>query len=216
MLPVRDEETIAVFPFATVAIVAVNLIVFIHQLFLPRAELEALVMRFGAVPYEIARFTHLADAPRLPNIATLFTSQFLHGGLFHLVGNLIYLWAFGRRVEAAVGVWRFTPFYLGCGAVAVIAQVVMTPSLRAPVIGASGAIAGVLGAYFLRFPLQRIRIWIPLLLVYPSFRVPAAVFLGLWFYLQWRGDGGAIAWYAHIGGFIAGAVLTLPARLRRR
>ncbi|MBI4161517.1 MAG: rhomboid family intramembrane serine protease [Acidobacteria bacterium] len=211
MLPIRDEERLPSLPLATFALAAANLVVFLWELSLPAERLQAVVNGFGAVPFEIARFTHLTGAPRVPNPATLFTCQFLHGGWLHLVGNVLYLWTFGRRVEGILGRIRFVLFYLLCGAVAGLVQVVMTPQSRLPLIGASGAVAGVLGAWFVRFPFHRIRILIPLVILFPAVRVPAWIFLGGWFWLQWQAAGGeeGIAWYAHIGGFLAGVVLAL-------
>jgi membrane associated rhomboid family serine protease len=211
MIPIRDEQPIASFPAVTLLLLAANILVFAHELRLPPERLEAFINAYGAIPFEISHFTHLSGARPVPNPATLVTSQFLHGGLLHLVGNLLFLWTFGWRIEATFGKLRFTLFYLLCGIAAALTQVAMMPASRVPMIGASGAVAGVLGAFFVRFPFHRVRILVPLIILFPTVQVPAWVFLGLWFTLQWHaaGTGEGIAWYAHIGGFVAGVVLAV-------
>lgn len=217
MIPIRDEEPISTAPLICLALVAANLAVFLHEIRLPAEKLQELITAFGAIPFEISHFTHLDGARRVPHLAVLVSSQFLHGGWLHLIGNLLYLWTFGRRMEDALGRWRFLFFYLLCGIGAGLVQVAMTPDSRAPLIGASGAIAGMLGGYFVRFPFQRVQIVIPLFIFIRIVRVPAWIFLGLWFYLQWYSAGSqeGIAWYAHIGGFLIGIPLTFYFRKRK-
>ncbi|HPW19013.1 MAG TPA: rhomboid family intramembrane serine protease [Candidatus Aminicenantes bacterium] len=189
----------------TVLLIAANVAVFALQAVGPRG-LESSVVRFGAVPYDIAHFRAAGGAGGVPPLLTLLTSMFLHGGLFHLLGNMLYLWIFGNNVEDRLGPFRFILFYLGSGVAAALAHILAQPSSRVPMIGASGAIAGVLGAYAVLFPRARVR---TLVFFVGVVRVPAALVLGLWFLLQVLnvGMGGGVAWFAHIGGFLAGILL---------
>jgi membrane associated rhomboid family serine protease len=170
----------------------------------------------GARPFEL---THRMDVPPFgwfPWWATLFTSMFVHGGWLHLLFNMVYLWIFGNNVEDAMTRPRFTAFYAVCGIVATATQVLVAPESDVPLIGASGAIAGVLGAYLVLFPRARVLTVVPLVFVFPVFEVPAWILLAVWFVLQ--GVGGAqsygsgqagVAFFAHLGGFVAGMLLVL-------
>ncbi|HOW85819.1 MAG TPA: rhomboid family intramembrane serine protease [Candidatus Aminicenantes bacterium] len=207
-LPLRDENPTSRFPAVTVALIALNAAVFIFCAVSP-GGLDASSARFGAVPYDIVHFRSPAAAAPVPPLLTLLTSMFLHGSLFHLLGNMLYLWIFGDNVEDRLGRLRFLLFYLACGAAAGLTQVLFQAGSRLPMIGASGAIAGVLGAYAAIFPRARIRTFVFLFIYIDVVPVPAAVILGLWFLLQVLnvGLGGGVAWFAHIGGFLAGLVL---------
>jgi rhomboid family protein len=149
----------------------------------------------------------------LPASMSLITSMFLHGGFMHLIGNMLYLWIFGNNIEDAMGHGRFIAFYLLCGVIAAMSHAVMEPGSTAPMIGASGAISGVLGAYLLLYPRARVFVLIPLGFFFWRMYVPAGFVLGFWFVLQLlsstatAGAGGGVAWFAHIGGFLAGMVL---------
>jgi membrane associated rhomboid family serine protease len=211
MIPIRDEQPIRSMPVITLALVAINILVFAHEMRLPPDRLESFINTYGAIPNEITHFTHSAGSHAVPSAATLVTSQFLHGGLLHLLGNMMFLWTFGWRVEDTFGKPRYLLFYLLCGIGAALTQVAMSPASTLPMIGASGAVAGILGAYFVRFPFHRVRILVPLIIIFPTAQVPAWIFLGLWFALQWysAGTGEGIAWFAHIGGFLLGAVLAI-------
>jgi membrane associated rhomboid family serine protease len=170
-------------------------------------------LRFGSIPYEISHFRSLDQALRVPPLLSLLTSLFVHGSLFHLLGNMLYLWIFGNNIEDFLGSFRFVLFYLVCGLAAGLTQVAATPSSQIPMIGASGAIAGVLGAYLVLFPRARV-LTLVLFFIVP---VPAGIVLGLWFVAQLVnvGMGGGVAWFAHIGGFLTGIGLVLVA-LRRK
>ena len=214
-IPLRDENPTRRLPVVTLLLIAVNIVVFAYTAFGP-AGLEAAVFRFGAVPFEVL---HPGDFPgiageRAAAWLTLLVSMFLHGGVFHLAGNMLYLWIFGNNVEDALGRVRFFLFYILGGLAAALSHILLHPASRVPMIGASGAVAAVLGAYFLLFPRARV-----LTLVFVSvIPVPAAIVLGLWFILQFlnAGMGGGVAWYAHIGGFLAGmALLLLLARKKK-
>ena len=198
-------------------LVLANLAVFVHELALqagPRgpAALDAFVKHYGLVPRVLlsgARYAWI----------TPLTSMFLHGGWLHIGGNLLYLWIFGNNVEDLLGHARFVVFYLVCGLVAAAAQVASAPASSLPTIGASGAISGVLGAYLVSYPTARVRTVIPLGFFWPTVLVPAVVFLAIWFAMQLLAglsatgaEHGGVAWWAHVGGFLAGAALARPMR----
>ncbi len=204
MIPFKDDNPTPTFPVVTLTLVAVNVLVFFHQLGMPQDELRELVYTYGAVPELIVRGQ---------NLHAVFTSMFLHGGLMHLLGNMLFMWIFADNIEHLTGHGRFIVFYLICGVIAFLTHFFMAPLSQQPMIGASGAISGVLGAYALRFPRARVHvIWI--LFIFISIdRIPAVIVLGLWFLFQImnavvsQGTGGGVAWYAHIGGFIGGFLL---------
>ncbi len=212
MIPVRDVIPSRTTPVVTVVLVAVNLLAFLYQSTLPLAEMESFVRRYGMVP---AAFSW----------ADVVTSMFLHGGLAHLLGNLLSLWIFGDNIEDRLGHGRYLAFYLLTGAAAALAHLYADPSSAVPTIGASGAIAGVMGGYLVLYPHSRVITWLPPLFLV---EVPAVLFLGLWFFLQVvSGVGnqlaavpgeavGGIAFWAHVGGFVVGVVLVkLMARPER-
>jgi membrane associated rhomboid family serine protease len=222
-LPIRDDAPRPRIPFVTLGLLFVNMAIYLAHLFLSTAQQDALLYAGGAVPFEISRMTDVIDGglhPRalVPPPLTLITSLFLHGSPAHIAGNLWFLWFFGDSVEASMGPVRFLAFYLVAGLTAAIAQVAMTPDSMIPIVGASGAIAGVLGAYMALYPRARIEIVLFLLFVIEIVVVPAYFVLGVW--LAWQlvlvGDGSIAVW-AHVGGFLAGAaVCRLFARRARR
>ncbi len=214
MIPLKDDIPSSTFPFVTVSIIAINVMVFIYQMTLGAQGAEAFIYMTAAIPYEITRFIGAPPRSVVPPPFTILTSMFVHGGLFHIAGNMLFLWIFGDNVEDTLGHFRFVIFYLFTGTVASLAHVMMEPASTVPMIGASGAIAGVLGAYFILFPKANIKTLIFFFFV-SVVRIPAVVFLGFWFVLQLLSSGaagGGIAWYAHIGGFIAGAAIVLLLR----
>lgn len=181
---------------------------------------DAFVMAYGFVPAEFAGGLDLPPAIPIPIWLTLLTSMFLHGGLLHVLGNMLYLWVFGDNVESAMGRWRFLAFYLLCGAAAGLAQMMPNPQSTIPLVGASGAIAGVLGAYLMLFPTARILTVLPIFVFIRLVSIPAVIVLGIWFLLQILnsaasfGAATGVAWFAHIGGFVAGMILVLVFRKR--
>jgi len=186
----------------------------------PLSRGDYLIAQYGLVPYE---FLHGVDLPPLiflPIWITLFTSMFLHGGLLHVLGNMLYLWIFGDNVEDAMGHARFLLFYLICGVVAGVSQSALSATSTVPQIGASGAIAGVLAAYFMLYPFARVLTLIPILFFVRLIAIPAIILLGIWFLLQVVSgvgsgpSGGGVAWFAHVGGFLAGGVLVFLFRKR--
>ncbi len=213
MFPIRDTIPSQRTPVVTWALIAVNVVVFLGTAMLGRSELERLFLLGGLVP---ARFTDAAWAASagLPPAGPLpvFTCMFLHGGWFHLISNMWVLWIFGDNVEGRMGHGRFVAFYLLAGVAASLAHGVINPTSTLPTVGASGAIAGVLGAYMILFPRSRVLTLIPICF-YPLFvQLPATLFLGFWFVSQLlngtaqaaAGAVGGVAWWAHIGGFVAG------------
>ncbi len=205
MIPLKDENPHRSFPVVTISLIAINVVVFIYQLQMQHAEANAFVHQFGAVPFSIVHGQ---------NLYSPFTSMFLHGGLLHIAGNMLYLWIFGDNIEYLCGHFRFLLFYLLCGFIAFLSHFLTTPFSHIPMIGASGAISGVLGAYALKFPRARVYVLIPLFIwIWRIFRIPAAIVLGFWFLIQIisglfsSGRGPGVAWFAHIGGFVAGIVL---------
>lgn len=215
-IPLKDENPTLRFPYITILFIGLNILIFLYQVFSPEG-LQYLVYKMGAIPYEITHFKTIHYFPwvspdYIPRISpplTLLTSMFLHGGFFHLLFNMWYLWIFGNNIEDFLGSGRFIIFYLLAGLGASFTHVIFNINSPYPMIGASGAIAGVLGAYLILYPSARV-----LTLVFPFFfirivPIPAAIILGLWFLLQVLnlGLGGGVAWFAHIGGFLIGIAL---------
>jgi membrane associated rhomboid family serine protease len=214
MIPISDDNPTSSPPILTVAFIVVCVAVFIWQVSLDADAAVKAVFAFGMVPAVLFGSASLPDdVAILPPAATVLTSMFLHGSLMHLLGNMLYLWIFGNNVEDAMGSMRFVVFYLLCGTVAAMTQAIAAPVAEIPMIGASGAISGVLGAYILLDPHARVRIVIPIGF-YPHLTyLPAMLALGLWMGLQIMSslmtppDQGGTAWFAHIGGFVAGMLL---------
>ena len=212
MIPLRDTIPSQRVAWVTRALLIANLATFLWE-FKQGPRLEAFLYHYGVVPshWFVSTASDFLDWPRL--FATLVTSQFLHGGLLHLAANMLYLWIFADNVEDRLGHGRFFLLYVGSGIAAAVAQLLLSPHSSVPMVGASGAIAGVLGAYLLMFPSARIVTLIPLGFFWETVQVPAFLFLGLWFVLQWVqglstigqvADVGGVAFWAHIGGFAAG------------
>jgi len=198
-----------------------NLLVYVwHHLLMNAESTRAVVLAFGVIPAALVGQGPLST--QLPPLLTIFTSMFLHGGFLHLAGNMLYLWIFGNNVEDAMGHVRFLVFYLLCGVAAVYAQALPNPESIVPMIGASGAISGVLGAYFLLFPHASVLTLVIFGFFWRVVRIPAIVVLGFWMIVQILnglgsfGAGGGVAWFAHIGGFFAGMGLILLFRPRPR
>jgi membrane associated rhomboid family serine protease len=220
MIPIRDDNPTTITPVVTVGVIAVNVVAFIYQLSLGPYG-DTFVGVFGAVPS--ALFGGGSGSP-VPATLTLLTSMFLHGGIMHIGGNMLYLWIFGNNIEDVMGHGRFIVFYLLCGVAAAYAHAITAPDSLVPMIGASGAISGVLGAYLLLFPHARVLTLIPFGIFTRMDYIPAAWVLGFWIVLQFFNgtlslgqDGGGVAWFAHVGGFLAGmALIHLFVRRRPR
>ena len=185
MIPLHDDNPTDIMPVVTVGLIALCVVAFLWQLSLGQRGYEAAVYSLGVIPAVLLDKVELApELVIVPAGATLFTSMFLHGGIFHLAGNMLYLWIFGNNVEDSMGHVRFTIFYLLCGVAAAFGQVLQDPDSQIPMIGASGAISGVLGAYLLLYPRARVLVLIPLGFIAQLVRMPAGWVLGLWFVLQ--------------------------------
>ena len=212
MLPLHDDNPAESTPVVTVAMIACCLVVFFYQSSLPAAGGEQFVFQYGAIPAVVFGRAALAtELTPIPAYATLLTSMFLHGSWMHVLGNMLYLWIFGNNVEDVMGHGKFLIFYLSCGIFAALSHALIDPVSTTPMVGASGAISGILGAYLLLFPRARVLILAP---VVGTTYVPAGIVLGLWFVMQvlsggasLGAQGGGVAFFAHVGGFVAGMLL---------
>jgi membrane associated rhomboid family serine protease len=218
MIPLRDTQPSRTTPFVTVAIIVANVLVFLYQVSLDRFSLNYFISEYGVIP---DRLRYLS----------LITAMFIHGGWLHLIGNMWFLWIYGDNVEDVLGHGKYLLFYLAAGVAAALLQVAVHPDSRIPMVGASGAIAGVMGAYMIKFPHARVLTLIPVLVFFTTVEVPAVFILFYWFVIQFfSGVGsigysqmsqGGVAWFAHVGGFVAGIILILvlgthdPYRRRR-
>ncbi|NCJ06181.1 rhomboid family intramembrane serine protease [Synechococcales cyanobacterium C] len=220
MVPLRDNNPTRTTPYVTYVIIALNILVFLYELTLG-PDLDDFFRTWAVVPSQLtASFQGEPTPLPFPEWITLFTSQFLHGGFLHIAGNMLFLWIFGNNVEDKLGHIKFVIFYLSCGALAALAQWFFSAYSDVPSLGASGAIAGVLGAYILRFPKAEVLTVVPLGFLLLPLRLPAFFFLGFWFLQQALYgvaslntpmnvgmQGGGIAYWAHAGGFVFGAIL---------
>jgi len=214
MIPLKDDNPTRITPVITWGFIAVNVMVFLYQVSLGQ-EGQRFIYEYGAIPAVVFGYKTLPKSlAAIPPGVSLFTSMFLHGGWLHLIGNMWYLWIFGDNIEEAMGRVRYLAFYLICGLLASVSHVLSSPDSILPSIGASGAISGVLGAYVLLYPRARVLVLIPLGFFTRLMYIPAAFVLGFWFVLQLLSgslggaqDGGGVAFWAHIGGFIAGMLL---------
>ncbi len=215
MLPIRDDQPRYSTPWLNYFLIGLNLLIYLFEATLDPRSLELLVRQFGVVPSHVAVF--LSGSPKYPLIAIVvpfFTSLFLHGGWMHVIGNMWFLYIFGDNVEDYLGHFKYLVFYLLTGVLAMVTHVVMNLHSTAPAVGASGAIAGVLGAYFILYPRARVLTWFFVFVVW----VPAWTILGYWFVLNFlsgtvtalavqRQNMGGVAFWAHVGGFVSGALL---------
>jgi membrane associated rhomboid family serine protease len=215
MIPIRDDQPRFSVPYLTYFLIGLNLLIFLFEAMLSPASLETLVHQFGLIPVHVTRL--LSGAGRANPAGTLLpllTSMFLHASWSHVIGNMWFLWIFGDNIEDYLGHFKYLLFYLLSGFAAAATQIALTPTSRIPTVGASGAIAGVLGAYFLLYPRAKVVTWFFLFFI----PVPAWVMLGYWFVLQFlsgatslayadNANRGGVAVWAHVGGFVAGLVM---------
>ncbi|HEX4997380.1 MAG TPA: rhomboid family intramembrane serine protease [Terriglobia bacterium] len=218
MFPFRDNIPSRTFPFVTIALILINTGVFLYELSLG-SGLGEFLRRFGLVPEHAAQLVSARTG--LSSVAIPYlTSMFLHGGWFHLIGNMWYLWIFGDNVEDRLGHFKFIVFYLLCGLAAGATHTVLNLHSSIPSVGASGAIAGVLGAYVVSYPFARVSTFVVIIIFFQVVEIPAIIVLGFWFVMQFlQANGGAasgVAWWAHIGGFIAGIALLFLMAGRKR
>ena len=201
--PYKDDNPRILFPFVTYTIIGINSLVFIYQyLILPPESLGDIISNY-------------ALTPAAPSVITVFTSMFMHGGLMHIIFNMWFLWIFGDNIESVLGHKRYVLFYLLCGVGAALAQIQINTASQIPMVGASGAIAGVLGAYLIRFPRATVHVLVILIIFITFIRVPAMVVIGIWFLSNLTAglgtlgieETGGTAWFAHLGGFVSGVAL---------
>ena len=214
MIPLRDDNPTKHRPYVTYALIFSCTLAFLWQGVMPPHMQAAMIHSLGVIPAVLVGDASLPPEIYLvPPVVSVFTSMFMHGGLMHLIGNMLYLWIFADNVEDSMGRVRFIIFYLLCGIAAVIAQIMPNPGSTIPMVGASGAISGVLGAYVLLFPHARVLVLVPLGFFMRIFQLPAMAVLGFWIVLQLINSAladpnkGGVAWWAHIGGFAAGMAL---------
>jgi membrane associated rhomboid family serine protease len=218
MFPIRDTQPSYSKPYVTILLIVINMLIFLYEFSLSPYSRDHFIATYGMVPDEFSFFT-------------LLTSMFLHGGWMHVLGNMWFLWIFGDNIEDTLGHGKYLLFYIACGMIAGLAQFIVNPTSRVPTVGASGAIAGVMGAYIVKFPHSRIVSLVTILIFFTTVEVPAWLMLIYWFFIQaFQGvgsigyshisRGGGVAYMAHVGGFIAGALLVLlmaqPPRYRRQ
>lgn len=221
MIPLKDLNPTRTTPFMNVSLIVLNGLVFIYELSLGR-QLGRLFSFWGVVPGHFFRVAYWDYFGILGGILPVFTSMFLHGGWLHFLGNMLFLWVFGDNVEDRLGHFRYLLFYLGCGIAATALHILTNAHSLLPTVGASGAIAGVLGAYLVFFPRARVLALVPILFFFQLMELPAIIFLGFWFVMQFFSGAlslasqavGGTAWWAHIGGFVAG--MTYAFQLKRR
>jgi membrane associated rhomboid family serine protease len=223
MIPLRDRNPSGSFPAVTLLLILVNVFVFIYEVQLGPA-VQAFLARNALVPAAVTGSLRYGSISWADTVAPFFTSMFLHGGWLHLISNMWFLWIFGDNVEDVLGKIRYILFYFLCGLAAAITHFLIQPGSTLPVVGASGAIAGVLGAYAVLFPGARVVTLVPVFFFLQVMELPALLLLVYWFVLQLVSgsiegvaptSGGGVAWWAHVGGFLAGIVLVLVMRPRK-
>lgn len=208
MIPLKDDNPTSTYPYITVGLIIINVLVFIYELSWG-THLEHFLSKYGATPVLLLNNVPIPQEYAAPYM-TVFTSMFLHGGFFHVAGNMLYLWIFGNNIEDSMGHTRFIIFYLICGVIAVYTFSLVNPRSTIPMVGASGAVSGVLGAYLILFPRAKVLTLIPFGFYMQIVKIPAVFVLGFWMVIQIINGmvsgktGGGVAWFAHIGGFIAG------------
>lgn len=219
MIPLKDVNPTEKFPIFTISIIILCTLIFLKEASMPQFQLEQFVKEYGLVPSVLFN----ENLPLIYRLSRIFTSMFLHGSFAHLIGNMLYLWIFGNNVEDRLGHFRFLLFYILCGIGAAFAQALVFPDSQTPMIGASGAIAGVLAGYLILFPGARIITLVFIFYYITLQEIPAFIVIGIWFLLQFVSSLGSlagiqtgVAYMAHLGGFIAGLVLILIFPKRKR
>ncbi len=206
MIPLRDSQPSYSTPYVTIALIVTNVMVFLYTVSLDPFSRNHFILEYGMIPARL-------------QLIDLFTSMFLHGGWLHLIGNMWFLWIYGDNVEDVLGHGKYLLFYILCGLAASLGQYVLNMDSRVPTVGASGAIAGVMGAYLVKFPHARIVTLVPVFIFFTTFEIPAVLILVYWFVIQFfsgvgsiatsQASQGGVAWFAHVAGFLAGAALVL-------
>ncbi|MEW6087291.1 MAG: rhomboid family intramembrane serine protease [bacterium] len=215
MIPLKDENPTRTFPFFTILLILLNTAVFFYEMSLGIENARIFINKMGLIPSELLRGRHLLVKSPVPVQLNIITSIFLHGSLMHLLGNMLYLWIFGNNIEDYLGHAKFLIFYFACGILATITHTVVNINSNVPIVGASGAISGILGAYLLLYPRAKILVLVPIFIFIQFIKIPAIVVIGFWIVFQFLngitslgvGEPQGIAWFAHIGGFAVGIVL---------
>jgi len=224
MIPLKDDNPAARTPVLTVAIIIINCLVYFYQMTLSGQAEQMFIFQYGLIPIEITHLSDMTPDIPFPPLLSPFTSMFMHGDLWHLGGNMLYLWIFGNNIEDYLGHFKFLVFYVLSGLAAVALFVIFEPNGKVPLVGASGAIAGILGAYMVLFPRARVLTLIWIIFIIRLFWLPAVFLLGYWFFLQLimglssmgASAGGGVAWFAHIGGFVFGWLVLKRYHRRRK
>lgn len=224
MIPLKDENPSGTIPFVNIFLIVTSSFAFVYQMYFATWDTQDLFLKLGFIPYEVSHFEDLSPENLVPIPLTIFTSMFIHGGWLHLISNMLYLWIFGDNVEDKLGHAKYLFFYLTCGIVAALVHGFTDIDSIVPSIGASGAIAGVLGAYLYLFPRARINTLFIIFVFARIIKLPALVVLGLWIIAQvisgfaeyGSQSNAGIAWFAHIGGFASGLILIVLMKKRNR
>jgi len=217
MIPLKDENPSKTISVVNIFLILINISVFIYMNYFAPADTRSIIFKLGFIPYELSHFVDINPKNFVPIPLTIFTAMFMHGGWVHLLSNMPYLWIFGDNIEDVLGHVKYLFFYIMCGIAATLVHGFININSQVPTLGASGAIAGVLGAYMFLFPKARIKTLVILFVFIQTVHIPAVIMLGYWILLQILSayaqhgsrSGGGIAWFAHIGGFVAGLVLII-------
>lgn len=230
LIPIGDDDSgVRRTHYAVWLLILINIAVFIHELRLPETQLGTFIFRYGTIPFEITNFEDIPPEVGFPVVGTIFTSMFLHGGFLHIGSNMLFLWIFGDNIEDVMGHFGFLVFYFICGVIAAAGQILVNTDSLTPMIGASGAISGVLAAYLVLFPRGMVRVATIIVIIPLIFRLPAVIVIGMWILLQIFSGYASLglpdvesgtAYFAHIGGFVAGLLLVWvfadPREVRRQ
>lgn len=222
MIPLNDENPSNTVPVINILLIVTNISVFIYMNYFAPLATRSIIAKLGFIPYELSHFVDVNPTNLVPIPLTIFTAMFMHGGWLHLLSNMLYLWIFGDNIEDKLGHIKYLIFYIMCGITATLVHGFININSRIPTLGASGAIAGVLGAYMFLFPKTRIKTLLFLGIFFQIIRIPAVIILGYWILIQILSayaeygskTGAGIAWFAHIGGFVAGLVLIVVMKKR--
>ena len=221
MIPIRDRNPSGTFPYVTIGIIVVNVLVFLYELSLG-LDLGQFLYQYGVVPVKATHYYRSSDSTLIETFFPFLSSIFLHGGFIHLIGNMWFLWIFGDNIEDKLGHVKYFFFYILCGIIASSVHVFFNSLAEIPCVGASGAIAAVLGAYMVTFPRARVTTVIPIFFFLQIIELPAVVVIGFWILIQFFSgavslttstSGGGVAWWAHIGGFVSGIILFYTIRI---
>lgn len=213
MIPLRDSARSRTFPVVNLTIIILNLVIYFKEVTVEPYRLNQIFYTYGLIPADVLN-TIFTGAPLTPVLINFITATFIHGGWVHVIGNMLFLWVFGDNVEDRLGHFKYLLFYLLAGIAGGVVHVITNPASTIPVVGASGAVAGVLGAYIIAFPRSRILALVPIIIIFTLMEIPAVIFIALWFFIQLFNGvaslGGAanpVAWWAHVGGFLMGMLL---------